>query len=247
MKDEQLLDYFNKELNPLFEKSIEEDIEREIDKELNPQLLLPLAVQREKKRKELLKLFGIEEKQKAFLKGLNALERLYPTVLDIDEQKRYVEDMEVARKKASDVMNTAQTSDDSVAKQCGITPYVLACMWRVANQTFRRNNLDDALAVYNTILCLDENLTGVLMDYGQCLLIANRFEEAISAFKRAASIEMDNPLPLIGLTRTYLNQNDSQEAQNTLHLLEELLNRTGRREEYEATISSLNGEVKQMS
>lgn len=246
MDKEQLLDYFREELNPLFEKSIAADLDEEIDKSINPNSLLPIEAQREKKRQELLKSLAIEEKQTAFLTGLETLERLYPTILDHDEQKRYEEEMAAARKKAAEIVDEEPTND-SVAKRCGITPYSLACMWRVANVTAQNDHLDDALAIYTTILSFDENLTGVATAYAECLQKANRFEEALAAYKKAASLDPDNPLPLIGLTRTCIHQNHADDARHALEALQGLLSRVGSSEEYDATVASLSGEIEQIS
>ncbi len=233
---ESLLTYFREELNPAFEKELAELIEKEIDKELIVNNLLPIEVQREKKRQELLKVYNLEARELLFLQGLEALKRLYPTVLDIDEQKRFLEDI-------SEALRKAEEHTDPNTPPFNPSSFALAAMWRVANVTYQNENLEDALAIYNAILTIDENLSGVLTSYAQCLQIAGRLEESISAFKRAAALEENNPSPLIGLTRSYTLQGHTEEAKQTVETLKALLERTGKTEEYSAALSLLSADL----
>ncbi len=244
MNKQDLSNFIHEEINPILEELLRLRIDQKIEQEeFIPSDLLPIEAQKAKRREELLKMLNIEDKEKAFANGLEVFERLYPTVLDMDEQKRFEEEMSEVQKRIIATMATIPSSDDSIAKLYGISPFMLACMWRVANVAFTNNNLEEALAIYDTILNIDENLDAVWVTYADCLLNAGRIDEAIAAYNNAKSLNGENPKPLFGLIQSASMQNHEHEAFNNLDVLKELLTRTGKMEEYQEMLALLSDHI----
>jgi tetratricopeptide (TPR) repeat protein len=238
--NENLLSYFRKELNPSFKKAIHQALDRA---EFPESGLLPHEVHKKKQKDEVLRLLQLEEKQKAFLEGVEALEKLYPTVLTSEEQKRFLTGVKEAQKRVAEAIKKVPACKETIAELCGISPYVLACMWRVANVAFQKNNLADACLIYRMILNLNENLDGIWTSYGQCLQASKRLPEAVEAFDNAHLLNPDYPVALIGLAQCAIALKNASAARHAIDLLKQCLKRTGKTEEYRKVLAELKKEV----
>lgn len=230
---QEALDFVREEMNPGLEAVIREMIDQRIEKEeFVATQFHSIEAQKEKRKAELLKEFNLEERQKAFMRGVTTFQTLYPTVLNVEEQKQFMEELELQQKK---VLSN---------EPFDITPYMLACMWRVANVSFKNKHLEEALAIYETTITLNGRLEGVWTSYAQCLVASNRIDEAAKAFKTAVALDKEAPLPLIGLVECAISQNHKQEALDSLKIVTDLLNRSKQMGEYRDTIDLLNSKIR---
>ena len=85
-----------------------------------PSPLQSVEAQKKNRRREFLQMFDLEEKQKAFRKGLALFQHLYPAMLDINEQKQLAEEMALMQRKFIEAVKA------SPAEPFKISPLILA-------------------------------------------------------------------------------------------------------------------------